>query len=77
MKNYKNIFIFTALCLISINCANENMTKEKFIRNILEKMTLEEKVGQMTQVDKRMLDSNEEISTYFLGSILRGGGAVP
>ncbi len=77
MKNYKNIFIFTALCLISINCANENMTKEKFIRNILEKMTLEEKVGQMTQVDKRMLDSNEDIATYFLGSILSGGGAVP
>ena len=77
MKNYKNIFIFIALCLISINCANKNMTKEKFIRNILEKMTLEEKVGQMTQVDKRMLDSNEDIATYFLGSILSGGGAVP
>ena len=40
-------------------------------------MTLEEKVGQMTQVDKRMLDKNEDIAEYFLGSILSGGGSVP
>ncbi len=77
MTNYKNIFIFVAFCLININCVNENVTKESFIKNILDKMTLEEKVGQMTQVDKRMLDSDEDIATYFLGSILSGGGAVP
>ena len=77
MNNYKNIFIFIALCLLNINCVNEDVRKEDFIRNILEKMTLEEKVGQMTQVDKRMLDSDEDITTYFLGSILSGGGAVP
>lgn len=77
MTNYKNIFIFIAFCLININCVNENVTKESFIKNILDKMTLEEKVGQMTQVDKRMLDSNEDIANYFLGSILSGGGAVP
>ena len=40
-------------------------------------MTLDEKVGQMTQVDKRMLDSESDIATYFLGSILSGGGSVP
>ena len=39
-------------------------------------MTLDEKVGQMTQVDKRMLDSESDIAKYFLGSILSGGGAV-
>ena len=77
MTNYKNIFIFIAFCLININCVNENVTKESFIKSILDKMTLEEKVGQMTQVDKRMLDSNEDIANYFLGSILSGGGAVP
>ena len=40
-------------------------------------MTLDEKVGQMTQVDKRMLDSEEDIAKFFLGSILSGGGSVP
>ena len=40
-------------------------------------MTLDEKVGQMTQVDKRMLDSESDIATYFLGSLLSGGGSVP
>ncbi len=35
-------------------------------------MTLDEKVGQMTQVDKRMLDSEEDIAKFFLGSITVG-----
>ncbi len=40
-------------------------------------MTLAEKVGQMTQVDMRLLDDPQDIKTYHLGSILSGGGAVP
>lgn len=77
MINFKNTLIFVTICLLSINCSHESKKKEEFIRNILEEMTLEEKVGQMTQVDKRMLDSEKDIATYFLGSILSGGGAVP
>ena len=47
MTNYKNIFIFVAFCLININCVNENVTKESFIKNILDKMTLEEDMAMM------------------------------
>ena len=37
-------------------------------------MTLEEKIGQMTQVDYRYLKDKSDITKYFLGSILSGGG---
>ena len=59
------------------NCANTDYKKDQFISGLVNQMTLDEKVGQMTQVDKRMLDSEEDIATYFLGSILSGGGSVP
>jgi beta-glucosidase-like glycosyl hydrolase len=41
-------------------------------------MTLDEKVGQMTQAERGSLDSQaEDIRTYFLGSVLSGGGSGP
>ena len=59
------------------SCASTDDKKNRFIDSLVKTMTLDEKVGQMTQVDKRMLDSEEDIATYFLGSILSGGGSVP
>src|SRR5260370_226553 len=45
------------------------------------KMTLPEKEGQMTQVEKnaftRSGNSITDIKTYFIGSVLSGGGAGP
>lgn len=43
----------------------------------LSKMTLDEKIGQMTQANKDALISTSDISTYFLGSLLSGGGEGP
>jgi hypothetical protein len=40
-------------------------------------MTLDEKIGQMTQVDHRYLEQKSDIKTYFLGSLLSGGGSAP
>jgi beta-glucosidase len=39
-------------------------------------MTLPEKIGQMTQVEKGSL-SPEDVSRRFIGSVLSGGGAAP
>ncbi|RPI27201.1 MAG: beta-glucosidase [Acidobacteria bacterium] len=48
------------------------------VDNLLAQMTLDEKVGQMTQAERGSLDSQaEDIRTYFLGSILSGGGSGP
>jgi len=44
-------------------------------------MTLPEKEGQMTQVEKNAFtmsgNSITDITTYFIGSVLSGGGAGP
>ena len=40
-------------------------------------MNLDEKVGQMTQIDQRFLDTITDISTYSIGSLLSGGGSHP
>src|SRR5690242_7808558 len=43
----------------------------------LSKMTLDEKIGQMTQANENALTSPSDIATYFLGSLLSGGGEGP
>ena len=65
------------LSLLLTGCASTGQDREEFVKGLVQKMTLDEKVGQMTQVDKRMLDSESDIATYFLGSLLSGGGSVP
>src|SRR5580692_9553575 len=44
---------------------------------LIAKMTLDEKVGQMTQPDQSFLKSDADIATYFLGSVLSGGDSDP
>ena len=70
----KSVNILLSLLCASVSFAEDS---EKFVNDLIQKMTLEEKVGQMTQVDKRMLDNDQDIADYFLGSILSGGGSVP
>ena len=45
--------------------------------NCLSQMTLDEKIGQMTQVNKNALTAPSDITTYYLGSLLSGGGEGP
>jgi beta-glucosidase len=40
-------------------------------------MTLDEKIGQMTQPDQSMLKDPADIEKYFLGSLLSGGSSDP
>jgi beta-glucosidase len=44
---------------------------------LLEQMTLEEKIGQMTQADCEALKDKSDVQKYFLGSVLSGGGHSP
>ena len=49
---------------------------ERRIAQIVAGMTLEQKVGQMTQPDVRNI-TPAEVTQYFIGSVLNGGGAWP
>ncbi|KAE9619812.1 hypothetical protein Lal_00040429 [Lupinus albus] len=46
------------------------------IKDLIKRMTLEEKIGQMVQID-RTVASADVINKYFIGSVLSGGGSVP
>ncbi|MGN6606682.1 MAG: glycoside hydrolase family 3 protein, partial [Jatrophihabitans sp.] len=48
------------------------------VRDLLGRMTLAEKVGQMTQAERGAVDtSRDKITTDNLGSLLSGGGSTP
>jgi beta-glucosidase len=44
---------------------------------LLSRLTLEEKIGQMTQPDQQYLKSIDDIEKYHLGSLLSGGDSDP
>ncbi|MBX7184182.1 MAG: glycoside hydrolase family 3 C-terminal domain-containing protein [Vicinamibacteria bacterium] len=46
-------------------------------RALLSRMTLEEKIGQMTQAEQNALKDEGDIERYFLGSLLSGGSSDP
>lgn len=46
------------------------------IKDLVDRMTLEEKIGQMVQID-RSVASADVMKKYYIGSILSGGGSVP
>jgi len=55
----------------------ENQPIHVRVNDLLSYMSLEEKVGQMAQVDRQFLQSPDHIAMYHLGSLLSGGGSAP
>jgi beta-glucosidase len=47
------------------------------VKQLLSQMTLDEKIGQMTQAEQDCIKDLNDIETYFLGSILNGGNSDP
>ncbi|WP_433431419.1 glycoside hydrolase family 3 N-terminal domain-containing protein [Nonomuraea sp. CA-141351] len=47
------------------------------VADLLQRMTLEEKIGQMTQAERNALGKQSDIAAYALGSLLSGGGSTP
>ncbi len=46
------------------------------VEDLLARMSLDEKIGQMTQAERLESDEND-VTAYRLGSVLSGGGSVP
>jgi len=77
---YGSLFTFLFLiagCKLKSNGPDLDPDIESKVNTLVSEMTLAEKIGQMTQVNKGFLHSNEDIKTYFLGSLLSGGGFTP
>ena len=50
---------------------------KKRVADLVARMSLAEKAGQMTQAERNALKSPGDIAAYDLGSLLSGGGSVP
>ncbi|WP_031008158.1 glycoside hydrolase family 3 protein [Streptomyces sp. NRRL F-5727] len=50
---------------------------QRRVADLLSRMTLAEKAGQMTQAERNALRAPGDIAGYALGSLLSGGGSVP
>ncbi|MCL4551288.1 MAG: glycoside hydrolase family 3 C-terminal domain-containing protein [Bacteroidetes bacterium] len=83
MKKYSLLLIsFSVISFFGFVVRNSENKKEKTIDKkveaLLAKMTLDEKIGQMTQVDYDAIKQNTgDIAKYSLGSILWGGNSEP
>jgi len=68
---------------MNVSCNNQSNKKlsenqiNKKADEMIEMMNIDEKIGQMTQIDQRFLDTITDISTYSIGSLLSGGGSHP
>ncbi|KMZ67534.1 Beta-glucosidase, family GH3 [Zostera marina] len=77
---------FVLLCLCSWTCIVSGSDYIKYkdpsqhvetrVEDLLAKMTVAEKVGQMAQIE-RSIASGPVMKKYLLGSVLSGGGSVP
>lgn len=74
------LLIWIAVCFKAIAVSDTHQeptfSVEDRINDLLSRMTLEEKAGQMIQTE-RHLATPEDVKTYFLSSIFNGGGNVP
>ena len=68
--------IFISFLLLSSFGTNAQKIEDK-INRLVAGMTLDEKIGQMTQVERKELDHISDLATYNIGSLLSGGGSSP
>ncbi|KAG7559937.1 Glycoside hydrolase superfamily [Arabidopsis thaliana x Arabidopsis arenosa] len=55
---------------------NGDAPVEARVKDLLSRMTLPEKIGQMTQIERRVA-SHAAFTDFFIGSVLNAGGSVP
>jgi beta-glucosidase len=66
-----------ALAFCAIAQAADLSDYDAQANKLLSQMTLDEKIGQMTQADMNALTNKSDVQKYFLGSVLSGGGSDP
>jgi beta-glucosidase len=69
----------TLIALIGLFCSAtvRAASPDDQANELLGRMTLDEKIGQMTQVDMNALHDRADLQKYFVGSVLSGGDSDP
>lgn len=70
------LLVFSGCASLTQNGPRPLSAYDPQVQELLARMTLEEKIGQMTQPDQESLDP-ADIEKYFLGSVLSGGNSDP
>jgi beta-glucosidase len=76
----RTLFPILIACAFSISATAAPSEKDidRRVNELLQQMTLDEKIGQMTQVDSDALAGREaDVQKYFVGSVLSGGSSDP
>src|ERR1035441_300794 len=79
MNHYRCLRV-AALLGAAISAASQAKPLSSFdpqVKPLLARMTLAEKIGQMTQPDQEFIKDPVDIERYFIGSILSGGTSDP
>ncbi len=79
MKIFKSISAGILISLTAIMSRGAPLFSEQDqqVNALLAQMTLDEKIGQMVQVDSSALKDKADVQKYFLGSVLSGGDSDP
>uniref|UniRef100_A0ACD5XC53 Uncharacterized protein n=1 Tax=Avena sativa TaxID=4498 RepID=A0ACD5XC53_AVESA len=79
---HKTTYVLLMFCLLVLGRAEYLKYKDPKqslavrIKDLLGRMTLAEKIGQMTQIERENATA-EAMSKYFIGSVLSAGGSAP
>lgn len=60
----------------SSNNPISEVNNEEWVESILKSMSIEEKIGQMVQAERRYIFPSQ-VKNYFIGSVFSGGGSSP
>lgn len=80
MTTSRLLLYATVLCVAAVSAAPPPKSLASFdpqAKALLAQMTLDEKIGQMTQPDQEAIKDLSDIEHYFVGSILSGGSSDP
>ncbi|MGC9940824.1 MAG: beta-glucosidase, partial [Verrucomicrobiota bacterium] len=76
--NRKSIGLAAFSLLASCAFAQQGFNgHDQQVSALLSQMTLDEKIGQMVQVDSGALTDKGDVAKYFIGSVLSGGSSDP
>ncbi|VFR02992.1 unnamed protein product [Cuscuta campestris] len=82
-RAFLEVLLVVVLCLVGEAGAGDaakykdpKQPVEDRIRDLMERMSLAEKIGQMTQIERNVA-TPDVMNQSFIGSVLSGGGSVP